>query len=72
MGFSELNSRRFPRRGRADGPGGKFFPLLLLNRKEKNHKATANRTNDPNMSDRPQPSRAGVPTADGLVLEQKP
>ena len=56
MGFSELNSRRFPRRGRADGPGGKFFPLLLLNRKEKNHKATANRTNDPNMSDRPQPS----------------
>ena len=49
MGFWALNSSRFPKRGSAIGPGGKFFLLLVPKRKERRYRTKQNRTKDPNM-----------------------
>ncbi|KAG7256864.1 hypothetical protein CRUP_020839 [Coryphaenoides rupestris] len=49
MGFWALNSSRFPRRGNATGPGGKFLPLLVFRRRVMKHRAKQNRTKDPTM-----------------------
>ncbi|KAG7256863.1 hypothetical protein CRUP_020838 [Coryphaenoides rupestris] len=49
MGFWALNSSRFPRRGNATGPGGKFLPLLVFRRRVMRHRAKQNRTKDPTM-----------------------